>query len=132
MNVKTKLQISPVIKERWDINDDNILDSKSKADGYFVFKFCYEVKTGEFLCDVWPSNHKEIIRNYGKKPYCDYVRGIWFREKNIVYLRQHEREKLLFRTMVFLREHGVPNLTRIIWGPEAASELANELSGLYF
>lgn len=130
MSRATKLNISPAIKERWYINNSNILDSKSKAGGCFVFKFCYYPDTGEFLCDVTPFCHQEIIEKYGKQQFDDYVRGIYFREKGIVYLRQHFEEEYLIQTRSFLRKYGVKSNIRIIWGVDAARELAYDLRGL--
>ena len=130
MSAKTKLDISLAIKEHWLINNKNILDSKSKNEGYKIFKFCYQPDSGEFLCDIWPSNHKEIIQTYGMEKFNDYVRGIYFKEKKIVYLRQHENKKFLLRTKEFLRKHGVPNTVRIIWGRSASEKLRYELRGL--
>lgn len=124
---KSKLIINQALRERWVINGKNILDSKSKDEGYDIFKFCYNPDSGEFLCDAWPSNHKEIIQSYGTRKFDDYVRGIYFKEKKIIYLRQHNDESWLIMTQRFLREHGAPNNIRIIWGKKAAEELAYEL-----
>ena len=130
MNITTKLEISPAIRRHWFINNRHILASRSKNTGCFIFKFCYEVKSGEFLCGIPPLSHGEIIAIYGKKKLNSYVRGIYFREKKIVYLRQHENRSLLFQTKEFLRKCGVSDNIRIIWGKEAAQELSEELKGL--
>ena len=127
---RSKFFISSVLRDQWVIDDRNILDSKTKKEGYDIFKFCYSPETGEFLCDVWPSNHREIMQTYDARKFNDYVRGIYFKTKRIVYLREHENKAWLVKTREFLRQHGARQNTRVIWGKSAARELDYELKGL--
>ena len=74
--------------------------------------------------------HCEIIEKYGAKEFDDYVRGIYFEDIRTVYLRGHVRQDWLKKTRDMLRENGVSNSVRIIWGADAAIELKVKLIGL--
>ena len=124
------LYIHPRLRRLWRINEQNILESRSLSDGCPVFKFCYCPETGEFIFGLGDSYHKEIIEEYGNKSYGRYIRGIYFKDKKIIYLRLHENREWLKLTETFLRKRGVSNKIRIIWGKIAAIELAYELRGL--
>jgi len=71
-----------------------------------------------------------MIFRYGRKKFGDYVRGIYFRKKRTVYLRDHTNKKWLNDTKRMLRKCGAPKTTRIIYGSKAARSLRLELEGL--
>jgi len=115
----------------WQINKDNMFESRYRHDSEKrIFKFCYQTKTGELLFDIPWTYHNVMILAYGKKKFEDYVRGICFWGKDIIYLRMHENEKWLKDTKNMLREQGVSKKVKIIWGEKAAKELEEDLRGL--
>ena len=95
-----------------------------------ILKFCYNPTTGEFLCGPSTSFHREIIKAHGQGLFNDYVRGIYFQAKKIIYLRHHERGGWLILTQRFLRERGTKKNIKIAWGKIAAQSLSRELRGL--
>ena len=94
------------------------------------YKFAYSPLSGELLVDELSSSHKEMIRAYGNGPYESYVRGIYFRRKNTIYLRLHEIGSMMIQTIKFLRTLDLPRNTRITYGRKASLRLARELRGL--
>ncbi len=94
------------------------------------YKFAYAPLSGELLLDELSSSHKEMIRACGKVPYERYVRGIYFRSKDTIYLRQHENANMMVQTIKFLRTCDLPSNTRIIYGKKASQKLADDLRGL--
>jgi hypothetical protein len=125
-----KIAIPHSLTKNWSIDKKNILESKNKHSGERIFKFSYYPEAGELLFAAEPESHMEMIDNLGAHRFGMYVRGIYFREKKTVYFRGHEDEKALEETKQMLRENGVPESVRIIWGEKAAKELAEELRGL--
>ena len=125
-----KLTIPKKIRDKWDIDTSRILESKTRAGASRIFKFSYQPDSGEFLCAVSPMNHSIMIKLFGSKTFEHYIRGIYFREKWTVYLREHERKDWLETTALMLRHYGVPRSMRIIWGRKAARELEEDLRGL--
>lgn len=125
-----KLRIPNKISRVWNIDKDNILESRTKGGVGEIFKFCYYVASGEFLCETAPMHHNIMILAFGSYKFGEYVRGIYFKEKKIVYLRGHEKEDWLEATAKMLRQYGVPKKVRIIWGEKAAKILAKDLEGL--
>ena len=120
------------ITENWDIDENNILDSTHKQTYEPLFKFAYHMPTNEFLIMARPKGnegHTEMIKEHStniKNKFHEYVRGIWLKQKNIVYLRFNYNEDYLKATEKMLRENGVPETVRIIWGDAAENELAKD------
>ncbi len=114
----------------------SIMNAKSNLCRYSLendwldYKFSYAPVTGELLVDVLSSSHKEMIRSYGKGPYESYIRGIYFRSKNTIYLRQHENTSMMIQTVKFLKSLDLPSKTRVIYGKKASQDLSDELRGL--
>lgn len=125
-----KVAIPYKLQTQWEIDKDNILESRMKVGDKKIFKFCYHPASGEFIFGAEPESHKEMIVEHGIHRFECYVRGIYFREKKTVYLRMHEREPDLLKTCMMLRQKGLPDGERIIWGEKAAKELVEELRGL--
>ena len=128
--MKAKLRMPGKISKIWKMDKDNILKTSTKSGLGEVFKFCYHTRSGEFLCATAPMHHNIMVLAFGAYKFVEYVRGIRFKEKKIVYLRGHEREDWLEATAKMLREYGVPKNVRIIWGEKAACELTKDLEGL--
>ena len=125
------LKIPESLKNEWHIDLEDILGSRNLKSGESVFKFCYCPKTKEFIFEVRPAYHAEIIRRHGVSgDFEQYIRGIYFDYKKTVYLRGHTREDWLKETETVLRIHGISSSIRIVWGDEAAKELEYDLRGL--
>jgi hypothetical protein len=124
------MNIPKRIFRHWDIDAFRIFQSRYKYDGQRIFKFAYQPDTCELLFDIAPTHHYIMIMNCGKKRFDDYIRGICFWDKKILYLRGHENERWLITTKTMLRKNGIPAGYRIIWGNDAATELETELRGL--
>jgi CO dehydrogenase/acetyl-CoA synthase beta subunit len=124
------IKIPYSITINWNIDKENVLESINKHSSGRIFKFCYHPLSGEFLMGAMPENHKEIVIEHGIHRFDNYVRGIYFADKMTVYLRWHDNEAYLNDTKAMLRENGVPEEIRIIWGEKAARELADDLRGL--
>lgn len=123
--------IPKAIRRNWIINPETVFKSVYRYDmTRRIFKFCYQPKTRELIFDKQALNHMEIIHAYGKKSFNDYVRGICFWKKRIIYLRGHENEAWLKATEKMLQGCKIAKNIRIIWGKEAAWELREELRGL--
>ena len=119
------------VKESWIIDYSKLLDSAHLVTGDRIFKFCYQPESGEFLCDTPVFDHKSIILNHGICGHFDrYVRGIVFRDKDMIYLRGHSKTSWLRATRNMLYERGVPLKTLIGWGRKFAEQLRDELRGL--
>jgi hypothetical protein len=125
------------LKERydniWHINEEFFLDSVSNDTNLQVFKFCYDPSKSLVLFSQEGELHKDTIaREYGEPLiYFDrFVRGIYFRDKKIIYLRMHEDEGLLYYTESMLKFCGMPRDISVVWGRDAASELQEDLRGL--
>ena len=114
----------------WNIKYPEVLESACRYTGEKPFKFSYHPKSDEFLFSTPGTPHNLMILNYGHHPFEEYVRGIYFREKKVIYLRMHEDISLLRETVKVLRWNVVGKDIRIIWGEEAAWELREELRGL--
>lgn len=130
MNKKLKIKVPDKLLENWERLSSSILDWRDKINGNLLFKFVWQPEDGEFLMGYPPENHKSLVLNYGNHNFYGYIRGIYFREKKVVYLRMHEREDWLKKTATLLRENGVGKDIRIIWGKEAREELEEDLRGL--
>ena len=127
--ITMKLIIPKKISDKWNIDKRQILESETRTGGR-MFKFCYQPQSGEFLCAMAPMSHSVMIKLFGSRTFEEYIRGIYFRSKWTVYLREHEREDWLEITALMLRRFGVPRNMRIIWGRRAARELEEDLRGL--
>lgn len=124
-----KLSIPLSISVNWNINESNILDSTNKITHKPLFKLAFQPSSHEFLVTARPKGHEghlELIAEHGKYKFNEYVRGIWLKDKNIVYLRMHDKPEYLKATKEMLIEHGVPDDVRIIWGDAAEIELDGE------
>jgi hypothetical protein len=124
------LKIHERVRELWQIDFKELLKSKDKATGEPIFKFCFGPDTREFFFGVKPQNHKTLVAAYGELKFGDYVRGIYFLEKKLIYLREHQNKPWMMQTHFILRRLGVPGEIPIIWGTEAAESLREELAGL--
>jgi len=123
--------IPKIIRRNWIINSGAVFNSQYRYDrNKRIFKFCYQPKSGELIFDIPPSFHAEIIHAFGKSGFNDYVRGICFWKKRIIYLRGHENKAWLKATEKMLRKCRIAKNIRVIWGEEAANELAEDLKGL--
>jgi len=80
--------------------------------------------------DTAGIHHDSMILNNGQGKFNEYIRGICFWKKRVIYLRGHENENWLKATKTMVRKNGVSAHFRVIWGVDAATELANELRGL--
>ena len=78
----------------------------------------------------YPFDHKYTYLNFGSHKFHEYVRGIFFEEKKIVYLRMHEKEDWLKKTEKMLRENNLPQDIKVMWGKEAYVILGKDLRGL--
>lgn len=126
-NIVVPLKIS----KHWDMNRDKIFRSTYKYDGTSrIFKFSFRPLTEELLFDVAPTHHDTMVLNNGKGKFNDYIRGICFWTKKVIYLRGHNNEQWLEDTKTMLRENGIPASFRIVWGVDAARKLTNDLRGL--
>ena len=128
--MKAKLRIPDKVSRAWNIERNNILESLTKSGTGEIFKFCYHVRSGEFLCEAAPMHHNIMILAFGSYKFEEYVRGIYFKEKKTVYLRGHEREDWLEAMVKMLRQYGVPKKVCIVWGEKAARKLSKDLEGL--
>ena len=126
----SNISISTQILHRWAVDDKNILNSVYPATGEGIFKFCYQPESGEFICAPRPDNHVSMITGFGKKKFNDYIRGIYFKDKKIIYLRGHVNEKWLRDTRTMLRTCGVGRTIKIAWGIKISRLLNAELRGL--
>ena len=108
----------------------HILDWRHKITGKRLFKFLWQPQSKEFLMVYYPFNHKYAALNFGGHNFSEYVRGILFEEKKIVYLRMHSKEDWLKKTKKMLRENGLPEDVKVIWGKEAYKKLEEDLQGL--
>jgi hypothetical protein len=114
----------------WNIKYPDVWNSETKYGKQKVFKFSYHVKTGELLIAPYGIHHNIMILNYGRFPFKEYVRGIFFREKRIIYLRMHENKKWLKKTEGILRINELPKSIRVMYGEKAAKKLSKDLEGL--
>ena len=129
-NFNKDVNISKKISRHWDVDPLRVFQARYKYDGQRIYKFAYQPITGEILLDIAPTHHYLMILNNGKKKFNDYIRGICFWDKKIIYLRGHENEQWLKITKAMLRKNGIPADHRVIWGNDAATELEKELRGL--
>jgi len=124
-----KIVVPLKVSRHWDIDPLRVFQSRYKYNGQQIFKFAYQPVLGELLFDIAGVHHDTMILNNGKRKFEDYVRGICFWEKKIIYLRGHENEQWLKITKAMLSKNGMPADYRIIWGEKAAAELAKDLYG---
>jgi len=115
---------------RWDFLGKHILDWRHKVTGKGLFKFMWQPESKEFLMTYYPFDHKYACLNFGNHKFHEYVRGIFFEEKKIVYLRMHEKEDWLKETEKMLRENNLPQDIKVMWGKEAYVILGKDLRGL--
>lgn len=118
------------IQQEWLIDQEDLLRSFHRATGEWIFKFSLHAESREFLLDVRPTKHAEMIQKYGSYGFEKYIRGIYFNRRKTVYFRGHDCEDWLNAAEAILRRSGVPTSVRVIWGPEAAHELQSDLWGL--
>ncbi len=116
--------------ESWNIKYPDVWNSETKCGKEKVFKFSYHVKSGELLIAPLGIHHNIMILSDGKFRFEEYVRGIFFREKRIIYLRMHENLEWLKRTEEIFRINGLPKSVRIMFGEKAANRLKGDLEGL--
>ncbi|MBF0385677.1 MAG: hypothetical protein HQL27_07365 [Candidatus Omnitrophica bacterium] len=125
------IRIPKKIEINWIIKEGKVFKSFYKYDtAKRIFKFCYQPVTGELLFDIAPKHHNIMILNNGRKKFDDYIRGICFWDKKIIYLRGHDNAKWLKETKEMLYSNGIPRNYRVVWGEKAALELADDLRGL--
>lgn len=124
------LKIPKSISRHWDIDPARIFQAKYKFGGQKMFKFCYDPESEELLFNIPGFHHDLMILNNGKKEFDDYIRGICFWDKKIIYIRGHENKHWLKITKLMLRQNGIGRHIRIIWGEKAAFELREDLLGL--
>ena len=129
-NFNKEVNITKKISRHWGIDPLRIFQSRYKYDGQRIFKFAYQPVSGELLFDIAGVHHDTMILNNGKRKFEDYVRGICFWDKKIIYLRGHENEHWLRITKAMLKKNGISSGFRIIWGEDAAAELEKDLRGL--
>jgi len=115
---------------RWDFLGGHVLNWKHKLTGKRLFKFMWQPESKEFLMTYYPFDHKYACLNFGSHKFCEYVRGIFLKEKNIVYLRMHERKDWLKETEKMLRENNLPQDIKVMWGKEAYKILEEDLKDL--
>jgi hypothetical protein len=126
-----KIAVPLKISKHWNIDRGKIFRSTYKYNGTSrIFKFSFKPLTGELLFDVAPTHHDTMVLNYGKGKFNDYIRGICFWTKRVIYLRGHANENWLKATKAMLGKNGVPANYRVVWGVDAATELETELRGL--
>ena len=126
-----KIVIPLKVSRNWNVDRGKTFCSVYKYDTTKrIFKFAYQPVTRELLFDIAGTHHDIMILNRGQGKFEDYVRGICFWDKKIVYLRGHENEQWLKTTKAMLRKNGIPGSYRIIWGEDAATELEEELRAL--
>lgn len=126
-NIAIPLKVS----RRWNIDRNKIFCSIYKYDTTkIIFKFAYQPLSGELIFDTAGIHHDTMILNNGKGKFNDYIRGICFWQKKVVYLRGHNNAQWLQATKAMLRKNGVSVHYRVIWGIDAATELETELRGL--
>lgn len=118
------------IKELWNIDYKKILNSTEKSSGEKIFKFCYSPKSHEILLGAKPEHHRSLIDAYGRCKFDNYVRGIYFEKKKLIYLRMHSKPIRLVETYFVLRRLGTPKSVRIVWGEDEARRLAEDLKRL--
>ena len=126
---KYGIKIPHQLLDKW-IPGRHILDWEHKITKKKLFKFLWQPQSKEFLMIYYPFNHKYAALNFGSHSFSEYVRGIFFEEKRIVYLRMHHREDWLKETEKMLRKNGLPEDIKIMWGKEAYKELEEDLRGL--
>ncbi len=125
-----RVSIAIAVRRLWRIDKDRLFRSLDRSDPTVrIFKFCYQPVSGELIFDG-SHFHADMIRKHGRRKFDDYVRGICFWKKRIIYLRGHENETWLKKTKAMLRQNGVGRHIRIIWGEKAALELRHDLAGL--
>ena len=126
-----RVKVPMKIKRNWKIDPKRVFNAKYMHDqGSRIFKFCFQPDTGELLFDIPPTHHNMIIKNNGKMQFNDYVRGICFWDKRVIYLRGHTNERWLEKTKKMVYANGISKDFRVIWGEKAARELAKDLEGL--
>ena len=125
-----RIHIARSVRRLWQINQDRVLRSHDRKDPRIrIFKFCYQPVSGELVFDG-AYFHADMIKKHGRRKFDDYIRGICFWKKRIIYLRGHENESWLKNTKEMLRQNGVGRHIRIVWGEKAARELRQDLVGL--
>ncbi len=130
INGKLKVRLSPAVIRGWTIELDRIFRSCDRNDTKIrIFKFCYQPVSGELIFDG-SYFHADMLRKHGCQKFDEYVRGICFWKKRVIYLRGHANEDWLNKTKAMLRQNGVGRHIRIIWGEKAAHELRHDLIGL--
>lgn len=107
-----------------------ILNSRTAFGGRAVFKFCYEPSTGKLWFGHGTQNHKTILNVKAGRTLDEVVRGIYFRDRRLIYLRGHPNTAWLRRTVEMLKAHGLPGDHRVVWGARAAERLRGLLEGL--
>jgi len=124
------VKIPQELLSKWDFSGKHILGWKHKATGKRLFKFMWHPESKEFLMVYYPLDHKYACLNYGSHKFHEYVRGIFFEEKKVVYLRMHQKEDWLKKTERMLRENNLPQEIKIMWGKEAYKMLEEDLRDL--
>lgn len=119
------------LARNWIIEPGRFLRATYKyGDKGRIFKFCFQPEKEELIFDIPGIHHNMMILNHSSKKFNDYIRGICFWDKRVIYLRGHTNEGWLKATKKMVYANGVPKSFRVIWGPEAAKELAEDLKGL--
>ena len=115
---------------RWVRHRTWILESRTRLDGQPVFKFCYHPPTRRLWLGYGWMHHAMIYHLRRGRTLDQVVRGIYFRERRIVYLRGHINETWLHQTAAMLTIHGLPASHRVVWGAKAAQRLRHLLENL--
>jgi len=117
-----------IIKKNKKSFDDYTPGKKFILDGKFsngdpARKFCLHTATREFIIGSGGSIHANLIRAYGPARACfdDYVRGIYWKDKNIIYFRDYsldnaENFKILYWAKEILERLGRKKKIKVILG----------------
>jgi len=131
MTETDQIKITEKLFKNWEKFSDSILDWRYKGTtDEVLFKFAWQPEDGEFLFSSYPTPHKVFIWNFGTHKFDEYIKGIYFRDKRIIYLRGHKREEWMKKTEKMLRQNGVSDDIEIIWGKEATKRMEEDLKGL--
>ena len=116
--------------DAWGVDSHWILGSRTRFGNEPVFKFCYEPPTGKLWLGHGTQNHKTILNIKSGRVLEEVVRGIYFRERRLIYLRGHTNEAWLRQTAAMLEARGLPEDHRVVWGVKAAQRLRHLLEDL--
>jgi len=127
--MKPKILLPEHTKNDWKRNDMFIINSKYRYDSEPMLKFCYQPEKNIIVFVHRGTNHAGALRSVSKN-FNEFVRGIYFRHKNVIYLRMHKNKEWLEKTKKMLEENNLPKGTQVVWGSEWAKKLEEDLRGL--